>query len=80
MFKCRGFFIPQYRTQKHTEKNQFYLSRDGDILKSVNTTDEFVTTLVYSEIESMCADCKLSPCRGSYGSEKRKKEDELRGS
>jgi uncharacterized membrane-anchored protein len=77
MRDCRGFIIPHYRTQKHTENNQFYLADKTDNLKSVNTTDEFVTTLVYREIESICADCRQTICRGSYGSKEERKEEDV---
>jgi hypothetical protein len=60
---CKGFLIPKYRAEKQTQNNPFYLSEEND---SVNTSDEFTSITVYSEIESICMDCKKSNCGAIY--------------
>lgn len=66
MKQCSGFLIPRYKKTKQTQKNPFYLNAEVDRLGTVNTTDEFLSILVYEEVESICVDCKQSKCKGQY--------------
>ena len=74
---CKGVFIPQYRRSKHTQKNPFYLATKDVNLAQVNTTDEFTTTEVQYEVESICVDCRKSNCQGVVNDYRAKKEDVL---
>jgi hypothetical protein len=66
--KCRGFFIPQYKTMKET----FYLpDKDATIARE----GRFETVDVFREIESVCADCKQCNCKGEYGSSRTRQEE-----
>jgi hypothetical protein len=75
--RCIGVFIPQYRSQKHTQKNPFYLSIKDATLAEVNTTDEFITTLVHYEVESICESCRSPHCKGLENGQRSKKENGL---
>jgi len=77
MNDCKGNFIPQYRYSKHTQKNPFYLAYKDATLVGVNTTDEFIVTIVHHEIESVCADCKKSNCRSVDNDCPQEKKDGL---
>jgi hypothetical protein len=74
---CKGVFVPQYRSSKHTQKNPFYLAVKDASLAGVNTTDEFITTEVYYEVESICLDCRKSNCEGVVNDSGSKKENGL---
>lgn len=74
---CKGVFIPQYRRSKHTQKNPFYLVTKDVSLAGVNTTDEFITTEVQYEVESICIDCRKSNCEGVANVCRAEKKDVL---
>lgn len=78
MSDCKGVFIPQYKQAKHIRKNPFYLAFKDASLAGVNTTDEFITTDVQYEVESICVDCRKSNCEEmSNGSSDPQKKDDL---
>ena len=57
--KCRGYFIPRYRTKKET----IYSPSGIKYPNMISEDGPFKKLLSYEELESVCMDCLKEECR-----------------
>ncbi len=70
MSKCRGFFIPKYTKKTITINNG--TNPNPDSINRVAIDGELHTYESYTEVESVCMDCKKKECNDAPRQEEAK--------